>query len=309
MESTDGRPPLYLIVRSNAATHAPEPLREAVEAAGERFAFEPVRGLDEMPRAVGRALDAGYSTLAITGPDAAFSRAADAVLASGAGGDVTLGIVPAGRSHDIAATLGIGSLTTAVDAILSGSVTTIDAARATTGDGTVVTHFVVAAAAGWAPPADGIIRPAPRRLATGANRVAAAAMRLARSPARSFTLSIDGRERDGRYSAISMHNLARWQSGLLAAPGASPRDGLLDVLRWRAQSRRELLRTVRAQIDGTREHSDDDIERSPGRLVELSSPRTTTLLADGRDAGRLPARIEVLPGALRVLVPRNIPAG
>ena len=60
MESIDGRPPLFLIVRSNAATHAPEPLREAVEAAGERFAFEPVHGLDEMARAVGSAVQAGY---------------------------------------------------------------------------------------------------------------------------------------------------------------------------------------------------------------------------------------------------------
>ncbi len=307
MEPLSAGPPLFLIVRANAAANAPQALLAAVEGAGVPFVFEPVSGLDDMARAMNDALDAGYSTIAVAGSDAAFSRAADVLLASDVR-DVTLGIVPAGRSHDIAASLGITSLASAVDAILSGAAVAFDAARATTGNGSAPTHFVVAAAAGWIPPGAGSLPASVRRLADGASRMATAAARLARSPVRSFTLSVDGRERDGRYSAISMHNLARWQSGLVAAPGASPRDGLPDVLRWGAQGRRDILRTLRGQMTGG-QLSQDEVGRSPGRLVELSSPRATTLFADGRAAGPLPARIEVLPGALRVLTPRNLPAG
>jgi len=300
--------PLFLIVRANAAADAPQALRAAVEDAGAAFAFEPVRGLDDMPRAINHALDAGYATIVVAGSDAAFSRAADVLLGAGAASDVTLGLIPAGRSRDLAASLGIGTLAVATDTALHGVLRPFDAGRATTGDGAAVTHFVVAAAAGWIPPAAGAF-PSSARGAPGAmGRLVAAAVRLARSPGRSFTLSVDGRERDGRYSAVSMHNLPRWQSGLMAAPGASPRDGLLDVLRWDADGRRGLLRTVRGQLEGGSHLADGGIERSPGRLIEVSSPRQTRLLADGRDAGCLPALVEVLPGALRILTPRNLPA-
>lgn len=303
MDATAGASPLFLVVRSSAAVHAPRALRDAVEAAGVPLAFEPVAGLGALPQAIERAIEAGHSTLIVAGSDAAFSLAADTLVRAGTSGTVALGIVPAGASRDVATSLGITSVTVAVQVALGGVTRPLDAGRATTADSADVTHFVVAAAAGWIPPAPGDVRAALRALPAQTGRMAAAWKRLVKAPTRSFTLSVDGAEMDGRYNAVSVHNLARWQGGLTGAPGASPGDGLLDVIRWEANGRRDVARSLRAQMDGSGHLADGAASRSPGRVVEVSSPHKVTLVADGRPVGQLPARIEVLPGALRVLSP------
>jgi diacylglycerol kinase (ATP) len=304
MEAAGGAPPLFLIVRSSGGPgHAPRALREAVEEAGIAFAFAPVRGLDGISSAIDDALEAGYERLIIAGPDSAVSRTADALLVAGLAPDVTLGVIPAGLSRDIAASLGVTSLQAAVAAAVSGSARKLDVGRASTGDDGAVTHFLTAAAAGWMPPSK-VSVPAPlRNLPADAGWLATAAMRLQRSPARSFTLTVDGIEHDGRYAAVSMHNIPRWQGGLLAAPGASPTDALLDVLRWDDIGRAGLLRALRGQLRNGVHLRADSIARSPGRVIEVSSPRPTMLIADGRPAGNLPAKIDILPGALRFLTP------
>jgi diacylglycerol kinase (ATP) len=302
MEPARGSP-LFLVVRPNDARHAPRSLRAAVEAAGVPFAFEPVRGLLDLPRAIDDALAAGHADLAIAGSDAAFSRAADVLLARGAAREVRLAVIPAGLSRDIAVSLGITSLSAAVAAALRVRPRPLDAGRVHAGDGAAASHLVVAAGAGWLPPPASEVAAPLRRLSRDRGRIITAALRLAKSPSRSFTLSIDALEHDGRYSAVSIHNLPRWQGGLVAAPGASPSDGLLDVLRWGVSSRRGLLKAIRGQAEGGHHVVHEGIERSPGRVIELSSPRPTTLFADGRPVGPLPARIESLAGALTVLAP------
>jgi diacylglycerol kinase family enzyme len=47
----------------------------------------------------------------------------------------------------------------------------------------------------------------------------------------------------------------------------------------------------------------EGIDRHPARLVELSSPKRSMLDLDGERGGFLPARITLLPAALRVLAP------
>jgi diacylglycerol kinase family enzyme len=47
----------------------------------------------------------------------------------------------------------------------------------------------------------------------------------------------------------------------------------------------------------------EGIDRHPARTVEISSPKRSMLDLDGERGGFLPARMTIVPGALRVLAP------
>jgi diacylglycerol kinase (ATP) len=116
---------------------------------------------------------------------------------------------------------------------------------------------------------------------------------------RQFTLSIDGNQFDQRYNSVSVHNMELWGGDLVAAPGASPDDGILDVIRWGDLGRRAVMKAVDGQRKGGTHVDMEGIFRHPAKVVELSSPKRTLLDLDGELGGYLPARIEVMPKALR----------
>jgi diacylglycerol kinase (ATP) len=120
---------------------------------------------------------------------------------------------------------------------------------------------------------------------------------------RPFTLSIDGQQFDGRYNSISVHNMEFWGGNLLAAPGAAPDDGIFDVIRWGDMNRRVAVDAVDRQRKGGTHLDIEGIDRHPAKVVELSSPKPSQLDLDGELGGFLPAKIEVVPGAIRFVAP------
>lgn len=304
MVSTHTQPPFFLIVRTTLGFLGPQQqIRKAVEDAGSAFFFEPVQGTAAMGAAVRRALAAGRERFVVVGDDLAVSEAANALLASGSTEGRSLGVAPTGPTDTIAATLGIATLEAGVAAALAGHTRVLDAGKATWGEPEQSAYFVIAAAAGWDPPDRADVPPVLRKLPYEVGTAALAASRLVRSPGRTFTLSVDGNEHDGRYAAVSIHNTARWRDELLVAPGASPDDALLDVLQWKDRRRFGLLTGFLRQVRNRNRPAGGIAERCPGRLVELSSPRATALVLDGKPVGTLPARIEVVPRALSFLAP------
>jgi diacylglycerol kinase family enzyme len=106
---------------------------------------------------------------------------------------------------------------------------------------------------------------------------------------RDFRVMIDGESFDGRYNSISIHNMELWGGDLVAVPGALPDDGILDVVRWGPLGRRAVIKAVQGQRAGGVHLAMHGIDHHPA--------------LDGEPGGFLPARFEVLPGALRFLAP------
>lgn len=129
---------------------------------------------------------------------------------------------------------------------------------------------------------------------------------MLRPMGRQFTLTIDGNRFDGRYNSVSAHNMELWGGDLVAAPGASPDDGILDVIRWGDLGRRTVVKVLDAQRKGGAHLDMDGVDRHPARTLELSSPKRSALDLDGEHGGYLPAKVEIVPGALRFVCP---PAG
>ena len=92
------------------------------------------------------------------------------------------------------------------------------------------------------------------------------------------------------------------------APPADVHDGLLDVVVIEAASRRGLIRALPKVYDGG--HVDlSEVHVLRGRSVAVSGTPAVPMGADGEPLGHLPAssddpaRVDVVPGAIRILLP------
>ncbi|WBL35056.1 diacylglycerol kinase family lipid kinase [Tepidiforma flava] len=287
-------------------------LIDAIERAGLEadcaFTTRPGEGIDIAREAIG----AGRTFLVACGGDGTVNEVVNGVMAEGAAERVKVGTIGMGTGKDIAKCLGIGRGARALRAIAQGEERRVDIGKVTAigEDGQEqVRYFLLEASAGWVPE---ISQSTPRwlkRLGDTAPYVIMTVVKMLGPMGRSFTLRIDGREFDGRYNTISVHNMELWGGDLVAAPGAAPDDGLFDVIRWGDLGRREVLRAVDGQRKGGVHLEMEGVDRHPARVVELSSPKPTRLDLDGEMGGYLPARIEMLAGAIRFAAPPGGHAG
>ncbi len=111
---------------------------------------------------------------------------------------------------------------------------------------------------------------------------------------------VDGEtHHEGPLTLATACNGAFFGGGMQVAPGARIDDGLLDVVLIPAYSRARLL-TRLPRIYAGRHVEEEGVCHVQGRLVEFSplSDEDVFIELDGEPLGRLPMRIEVLPGAL-----------
>jgi YegS/Rv2252/BmrU family lipid kinase len=121
-----------------------------------------------------------------------------------------------------------------------------------------------------------------------------------RAPQMKVTVASDTRQEPlflafaaiGRYCGGGMH----------VAPGASPDDGLFDVVTVGAVGKAELLMNLRRLFDGTLpEYHKVSVVRAASVRVESEPP--AQVQADGELLGSTPVSFSVLPRAVRVIVP------
>jgi diacylglycerol kinase family enzyme len=105
-----------------------------------------------------------------------------------------------------------------------------------------------------------------------------------------------------RGSLVLVFNLPRYAAGLPVAPDARGDDGLLNLCVFERGGIVNLARYLLNILRGRREKT-RDLHRRLVRRVRLSAAHSVRLQTDGDPAGCLPATIEVVPGALSLLVP------
>ena len=88
---------------------------------------------------------------------------------------------------------------------------------------------------------------------------------------------------------------------MLATPHADPMDGLFDVLIIDDLSKPDLLWSLPRVYRGTHlTHPKVTVKRA--REIEIMSSEPMALQADGELLGELPARFQVLPAALNIII-------
>jgi diacylglycerol kinase family enzyme len=105
-----------------------------------------------------------------------------------------------------------------------------------------------------------------------------------------------------RGATVLVFNLPQYGMGLPVAPEARGDDGWLDLCVFGRPGMFNLLRYLADIVRGRRDRI-RDLHRRRVRAVRLTSATPARLQTDGDPAGSLPARIEVVPAALTLVVP------
>jgi diacylglycerol kinase family enzyme len=90
--------------------------------------------------------------------------------------------------------------------------------------------------------------------------------------------------------------------GMMLCPRAEPDDGVLDVLLIGDVTKRDLAFVLPKAYKGNH-LPHPRLEELRGRVVTIDAPEPLPIELDGEQPGTTPARLEIVPNALRVRVP------
>lgn len=122
-----------------------------------------------------------------------------------------------------------------------------------------------------------------------------------------FTVSVDGKESSFPGWLVAVGNVGQYGGGLRIAPLAKADDGRLDVV---SLGRATILGVAITYLRSYRgaHLGQPNISFTRGSTVNISASKPLNLYADGEKVATLPALVEVLPAAVKFLVPADSPA-
>ncbi|MBS1708582.1 MAG: diacylglycerol kinase family lipid kinase [Armatimonadetes bacterium] len=267
-------------------------------ALGDRLVATPATsGRGSAAAIAAKLVSEGVQVVGAAGGDGTVNEVLQGVLGTGA----DLAVVPLGTGNDFARMLGIGNdHSKAVDAIREGRTVTIDVGRWTQASATG--HFINAAGCGFDAAVAEKINSGYRWLGGTSAYVAAVLGTLASYRAVGLTIEVDGEEIAARAMLCAMANAQAYGGGMKIAPSASLQDGFLDLVLVEEIGRGEFLKTFPKVFKGTHIEHPKVTHRQFKRLTIRSTPQGP-FLVDGELVAAEPVTVEVVPGAIRVVVP------
>ena len=213
-----------------------------------------------------------------------------------ANSDAVLGVVPCGRGNDLARALGLSrDVKDVVNTLVHG----VDRAIALgkVGD----RFFATVASLGFDTAVAQRARSRPSRLGGTASYCLAVLRTLSGYRSPFVRLRGDFGVFEGRILLAATANAPFYGSGIKIAPDAIVDDGMLDVCIVADVSRWTVLRMfLRAYSGAHVGHSAVRVVQT--RTLQIESDDSLWIFADGEPVCEIPAKIEVVPGALKVKV-------
>jgi len=250
------------------------------------------RDADEALELAHRCVADEVETLAVVGGDGMVHLAVQAL----AGSQTRLGLVPAGTGNDVARYLDLPrkDVHAATDVLIGGKERTIDLAKVG------ARYYVTVLAAGF----DAKVNERANQMTWPRgqmryNLATLAELRTFRPIP--YVLDLDGEQHRFDAMMVAVGNGPSFGGGLRITEGALLDDGILDVVVIRPMSKTELVRTYPKLFKGTHVLH-PEYRHYPARSVTIAAPGVVAY-ADGERIGALPLTVDVVPGALRVLVP------
>ena len=246
------------------------------------------------------ALRKGFDLVVAAGGDGTLNE-----VVNGVGenlGDARLGLIPLGTGNDFARTIGVpDDLEAAIDLIVIGETREVDLVRVTSDE---VRYFVNVSAGGFSGLVDEKLTLEMKKTWGPLAYLRGAAAALSELRAYRTTLALDNSES----LTLDLYNVVvangRYVGGgTLIAPEASIDDGLLDVVLIPQRSAPELALLAAQVALGTHLKSDAIVFRRAAQLTVNSKPGMW-FNVDGELVGNEPARFEIVPRALRFVVPK-----
>jgi diacylglycerol kinase (ATP) len=268
---------------------------------GETFFSERPGHLIELAR---NAVDGGATLVIAAGGDGTLNEVVNGI----AGRDVELATIPLGTGMDFGRTYGIPKkFDDAVRVVLAGATRTIDAGRVRyrTWDGDDAERwFANVGSVGMSG--------AVAQRANGMSKALGGKATFFYALTRVFlewentevTVTLDEGERRGRMHDVIVANGVWHGGGMKLAPDASPDDGQFDVVLIGDVGKLDFLTTAPKIYKGRHvTHAKVEVVRS--KRVEVDAAERLPIELEGEQVGTTPAVFEVVPGALRLRVPRH----
>ncbi len=257
-----------------------------------------------------QAVAAGAGLVVAVGGDGTASEVIDG-LVDGLGAppaNVVFGYIPRGTGGDLCKTLGIGrDVASAARALACPKVAVCDLGRITFAahDGTTkVQHFANVAGCGISGEVSRLVNEGLRLPSGKLSFMLASARALVGWADQKVRWRADGGEwTEQRITALSVCNGRFFGGGMQVAPDARMDDGLFDVVIWSGFGIADFITKKRMLYDGTHVRLPNTrVLRARTVEVEPVGDARVLLDVDGEAPGTLPARFEILPGALRIRV-------
>lgn len=277
------------------------------------FEHARTRGPGDEAELVDRALDEGADLIVAIGGDGTWSNVADRIAAF-PGPEVPLGLLPAGTGNDFARGLGISARDpeAAVACIVRGRSRPIDMGRGTFrgGNGARTRSFLLVAGFGLDTAVLLDMRRA--RFVPGALAYRLAALRQIFTFG-SVTLdfsSDSGHEGRGEFLMLALCNGASIGGSFQVAPSARLDDGALDACAVKNGGMGKRISVFRKAMKGTHGASPlVDLFRCGRLSVDFDRPTPYQIDGELQEGKIEEARLEVIPGGIRVLAPEGSEAG
>jgi len=237
------------------------------------------------------------------GGDGIVFEVASGILLSGAA-NTQMGIVPVGTGNDTAILCGIGDAIQAQLALRGSRTRTLDVIRIRCRE-----HEMALTRYALLYSSVGIIGEVLKQVTPRVKRVfgrlaypVGALLAILKYRAPHMRVTCDGNTWEKRFLLLCASNAELSGGGMRLAPGAKMDDGLLDVNLAETVSRRAAAVLIWRMSRGRR-ISHPKLRYFTARAVAVEADPAIEVQADGELIGHTPAQFEVMPRALRVLVP------
>lgn len=274
----------------------------ALGLVGDALLSEEPGHLAELAR---QAVREGASTLVVVGGDGSVHEVVNG-MAEAEG--VELAVIPRGTGFDFARTFGITrKLDAAIGTALSGDVREIDLGLASYrswagGEGRA--YFANVGSAGISGAIAKRANETSKALGGKISYYWATLSVFAGWQTGEMRITVDEARRSGKMIDVLVANGRYVAGGMMMCPDAEPDDGVLDVLVIGDVTKRDLLFTLPKTYRG-RHLPHPRLELLRGRTVTIDADEPLPLELDGEQPGTTPVRLEVVPRALRLRVPKG----
>ena len=285
-------------------------MRREIEAIGvsfdERFTARP----GEATELARKALQLGVTRIVAVGGDGTLSEVVNGYFedcSRAINSSAAIGLLPSGTGSDFRRSLGLVSRRDSIRALIGSETRLLDVASAEF-QGPIGANasrvFINVASFGLGGDVSALVnrwRSSLPRWISGSARFAAAALAaLGRYRNVAVTLRLDGREMKIRSNLIVAANGRFAGGGMMLAPHAELADGLLDVIVTDMATRLDVIREL-PRIQRGAHLKNPKVSEIRARDVSISSEVPLAIDLDGEMVGFTPARLRVLPSAIRFL--------
>ncbi|WP_042364757.1 diacylglycerol/lipid kinase family protein [Streptacidiphilus neutrinimicus] len=266
-----------------------QPVSDLLRAGGSTVLTVPTQSREHAISVARQAAERGDVVVAVGG-DGMVRDVADGVVRA----DGTMGMVPAGRGNDLAWRLGLPTDPAGLARLLlKGEPRAFDVLDV---NGVIAPGNVYI---GIDSLATQIINANRRLPALLVYRLAPVRAILRWRPA-GYRLDLDGERTEVRAHTVVVANSGAYGHGLRIVPPAEPDDGKLDVMVVGDGPRRQVVSFMGQAKKGTHIER-PEVMLMTGTSITVDADRPVPVCADGDEVTTLPARITLLPGALKLL--------